>query len=178
MLPTTVKKLNKNTFEKTQSDVITKVYVTSKEQYEDTKNFPVGTGHKLYLKDDSVWTADDFTYGEESFGLWPADDYHSTKNFTVHVVTGFSEQGLEKIKVNKNLVIPAKDSDGKKIQGIGSKAFSRTKTEEELQIETLTLPENVKASCEASTWQEVEGLAERGDFFIGASAFTRNKLTT
>ncbi len=50
MLPTTVKKLNKNTFEKTQSDVITKVYVTSKEQYEDTKNFPVGTGHKLYLK--------------------------------------------------------------------------------------------------------------------------------
>ena len=47
---TTVKKLNKNTFEKTQSDVITKVYVTSKEQYEDTKNFPVGTGHKLYLK--------------------------------------------------------------------------------------------------------------------------------
>ena len=75
MLPTTVKKLNKNTFEKTQSDVITKVYVTSKEQYEDTKNFPEGTGHKLYLKDDSVWTADDFTYGEESFGLWPADDY-------------------------------------------------------------------------------------------------------
>ena len=71
MLPTTVKKLNKNTFEKTQSDVITKVYVTSKEQYEDTKNFPEGTGHKLYLKDDSVWTADDFTYGEESFGLWP-----------------------------------------------------------------------------------------------------------
>ncbi len=129
MLPTTVKKLNKNTFEKTQSDVITKVYVTSKEQYEDTKNFPEGTGHKLYLKDDSVWTADDFTYGEESFGLWPADDYRSTKNFTVHVVTGFSEQGLEKIKVNKNLVIPAKDSDGKKIQGIGSKAFSRTQRE-------------------------------------------------
>ena len=111
---TTVKKLNKNTFEKTQSDVITKVYVTSKEQYEDTKNFPVGTGHKLYLKDDSVWTADDFTYGEESFGLWPADQYSTIKNFTVHVVTGFSEQGLEKIKVNKNLVIPAKDSDGKK----------------------------------------------------------------
>lgn len=179
MLPTTVKKLNKNTFEKTQSDVITKVYVTSKEQYEDTKNFPEGTGHKLYLKDDSVWTADDFTYGEESFGLWPADDYRSTKNFTVHVVTGFSDQGKEKIKVNKNLVIPAKDANGKKIQGIGTGAFSRkAKGEEDLQIETLTLPENVKASCEPSTWQEVQGLTERGDFFIGASAFMRNKLTT
>lgn len=179
MLPTTVKKLNKNTFEKTQSDIITKVYVTSKEQYEDSKNFPEGTGHKLYLKDDSVWTADDFTYGEESFGLWPADDYHSTKNFTVHVVTGFSDQGKEKIKVNKNLVIPAKDANGKKIQGIGTGAFSRkAKGEEDLQIETLTLPENVKASCEPSTWQEVQGLTERGDFFIGASAFMRNKLTT
>lgn len=173
MLPTTVKKLNKNTFEKTQSDVITKVYVTSKEQYEDTKNFPEGTGHKLYLKDDSVWTVDDFTYGEESFGLWPADDYHSTKNFTVHVVTGFSEQGKEKIKVNKNLVIPEKDANGKKIQGIGAGAFSRKATgEEDLRIETLTLTENVKASCEPSTWQEVQGLTERGDFFIGASAFT------
>ena len=179
MLPTTVKKLNKNTFEKTQSDVITKVYVTSKEQYKDTKNFPEGTGHKLYLKDDSVWTADDFTYGEESFGLWPADDYRSIKNFTVHVVTGFSDQGKEKIKVNKNLVIPAKDANGKKIQGIGTGAFSRkAKGEEDLQIETLTLPENVKASCEPSTWQEVQGLTERGDFFIGASAFMRNKLTT
>ena len=179
MLPTTVKKLNKNTFEKTQSDVITKVYVTSKEQYEDTKNFPEGTGHKLYLKDDSVWTVDDFTYGEESFGLWPADDYHSTKNFTVHVVTGFSEQGKEKIKVNKNLVIPEKDANGKKIQGIGAGAFSRKATgEEDLRIETLTLTENVKASCEPSTWQEVQGLTERGDFFIGASAFMRNKLTT
>lgn len=123
MLPTTVKKLNKNTFEKTQSDVITKVYVTSKEQYEDTKNFPEGTGHKLYLKDDSVWTVDDFTYGEESFGLWPADDYHSTKNFTVHVVTGFSEQGKEKIKVNKNLVIPEKDANGKKNSGYRSRCI-------------------------------------------------------
>ena len=111
--------------------------------------------------------------------MWPADDYRSTKNFTVHVVTGFSDQGKEKIKVNKNLVIPAKDANGKKIQGIGTGAFSRkAKGEEDLQIETLTLPENVKASCEPSTWQEVQGLTERGDFFIGASAFMRNKLTT
>ena len=53
----------------------------------------------------------------------PADAYQSTKNFTVHVVTGFSDQGTEKIKVNKNLVIPAKDANGKKIRGIGTGAF-------------------------------------------------------
>ena len=90
--------------------------------------------------------------------MWLWMTYHSTKNFTVHVVTGFSEQGKEKIKVNKNLVIPEKDANGKKIQGIGAGAFSRKATgEEDLRIETLTLPENVKASCEPSTWQEVQG---------------------
>ena len=72
-LPTTVTKLNKNTFRKEYSDatqaVVTKVYVTSKEQYEDTTNFPASDYHKLYLKDDSVWTAEDFTYGNQEFCL-------------------------------------------------------------------------------------------------------------
>lgn len=174
-LPTTVTKLNKNTFRKEYSDatqaVVTKVYVTSKEQYEDTTNFPASDYHKLYLKDDSVWTAEDFTYGDQEFALWPADAYSSVKNFKVHVVTGFSEQGVAKLENNKNLVIPAKDSDGKKIQGIGDQAFNKK------GITTLTLPENIKAPCDPSTWQEGQGVTERGDFFIGASAFLGNELT-
>lgn len=175
-LPTTVTKLNKNTFRREYSDatqvVVTKVYVTSKEQYEDTKNFPASDYHKLYLKNDSVWTAEDFTYGDQEFALWPADTYSSAKNFKVHVVTGLSEQGVEKLENNKNLVIPAKDSDGKKIQGIGDQAFYKK------GITTLTLPENVKAPCDPSTWQEGQGVTERGDFFIGASAFLGNELTS
>ena len=175
-LPTTVIKLNKNTFRKEYSDdtqaLVTKVYVISKEQYEDTKNFPASDYHKLYLKDDSVWTAEDFTYGDQEFCLWPADAYVSENNFKVHVVTGLSEQGTAKLEVNKNLVIPAKDSDGKKIQGIGDQAFYKK------GITTLTLPENVKAPCDPSTWQEGQGITERGDFFIGASAFLSNELTS
>lgn len=175
-LPTTVIKLNKNTFRKEYSDdtqaLVTKVYVISKEQYEDTKNFPASDYHKLYLKDDSVWTAEDFTYGDQEFCLWPADAYVSENNFKVHVVTGLSEQGTAKLEVNKNLVIPAKDSDGKKIQGIGDRAFYKK------GITTLTLPENVKAPCDPSTWQEGQGITERGDFFIGASAFLGNELTS
>lgn len=175
-LPTTVTKLYENTFRKEYSDdtqaVVTKVYVTSKEQYEDTTNFPASDYHKLYLKDDSVWTAEDFTYGDQEFCMWPADAYSSVKNFKVHVVTGLSEQGTAKLEVNKNLVIPAKDSDGKKIQGIGDQAFYKK------GITTLTLPENVKAPCDPSTWQEGQGVTERGDFFIGASAFLGNELTS
>lgn len=172
-LPTTVTKLNANTFTRSQSDIVTKVYVTSKAQYEDTKNFPTSKYHKLYLKDDSVWTADDFTYGEESFAVYPANEYSAVPNFDVHVVTGFSEQGAAKLEVNKNLVIPSKDSDGKKIQGVGKAAFKGK------GIETLTLPENVKASWDDTTWETSgKGVTERGDFFIGHEAFRNNNLKT
>lgn len=172
-LPTTVTKLYDNTFTRTKSDVVTKVYVTSKEQYEDTKNFPASQYHKLYLKDDSIWTADDFTYGEESFAVYPAGEYSTVPNFDVHVVTGLSEQGTAKLEVNKNLVIPAKDPDGKKVQGVGNAAFKGK------GIETLTLPENVKASWDDSTWKTSgKGVTERGDFFIGYEAFRNNNLKT
>ena len=172
-LPTTVTKLPDTTFTRTQSDVVTKVYVTSKSQYEDTKNFPASQYHKLYLKDDSVWTAEDFIYGEEVFELYPASEPSKTQTFTAHVVTGLSEQGTAKLDVNKNLVIPDKDADGKKIQGVGNAAFKGK------GIETLTLPENVKVSWDDSTWSTSgKGVTKRGDFFIGYEAFRNNKLKT
>ena len=121
----------------------------------------------------SAWTAEDFLYGEMEIALYPAGEYVSTPNFTLWVVTGLSEAGTVKLETNKDLVIPATDADGKKVQGIGNKAFYN------LGITSLSLPENVKASYDDSTWETTgKGLTERGDFFIGSGAFQKNALTT
>lgn len=176
-LPSTVTKINKNTFRKEYSDdtaaVVTKVYVSLKSQYDDTKNFPASEFHQLYLSDTSVWTAEDFTYGEEAFELYPASEEDKKLNVNARVVTGFSENGLKKLETNKNLVIPAKDSKGKVVQGIGKSAFNKA------GITSLTLPENAKAAYDDKIWSTTgQGLKERGDFFIGASAFLGNALNT
>lgn len=176
-LPVTVEKLKKNIFRKEYSDgsdaVVTKVYVSSKEQYEDKVNFPASDFHKLYLTDESVWTAEDYTYAETTFTLYPAGETSKKVSVDAWVVSGLSEQGVKKLETNKKLVIPAKDTNGKNIQGIGEKAFSK------MGIESLTLPKNVKADWDDATWETSgKGVKERGDFFIGASAFLGNNLTT
>lgn len=175
-LPKTVTKLPKNTFRKEYSDstetVVTKVYVSLQSQYEDKENFPESEYHKLYLTDTSVWTANDFTYGTESFELYPASEKAKKITVPAWVVTGLSEIGENKIKTNTDVVIPATDSNGKKVQGVGNAALDK------LGITSLTLPKEVKATYDDNTWTSTgKGLTERGDFFIGASAFLGNKLT-
>ena len=175
-LPKTVTKLSKNTFRKEYSDsteaVVTKVYVSLQSQYEDKENFLESEYHKLYLTDTSVWTANDFTYGTESFELYPASEKAKKITVPAWVVTGLSEIGENKIKTNTDVVIPATDSNGKKVQGVGNAALDK------LGITSLTLPKEVKATYDDNTWTSTgKGLTERGDFFIGASAFLGNKLT-
>ena len=176
-IPKTVTEIADNAFEKQYSDstvgITTKLYVSLKSQYDDKTNFPSNDYQKVYLTDDSVWTAEDFTYGEESFTMYPANEYSSVPNFTAWVVTGLSETGEQKIGANKELVIPAEDPDGRKIQGIGSGAFYG------MGITSLTLPEDVKTEWYDSTWSTSgKGVTERGDFFIASRAFGRNELTT
>ena len=174
-VPSTVTKIAANAFAKVYSSgeagVVTKLYVSQQAQYEDKDNFPSNDYQKVYLTDDSVWTAEDFTYGEESFALYPADDYSSVPNITAWVVTGLSETGEAKIGTNKDLVIPAEDPDGRKVQGVGASAFYRQ------GITSLTLPEGVTTAWD-DAWGTDEAVTERGDFFIGASAFLGNELTT
>ena len=177
-LPASVTKIGAQTFEKVYSSgadgVQTKVYVSLKSQYEDTKNFPSNDYQKMYLTDASVWTAEDFTYGTESFALYQASNYSSAANFTdMYVVTGLSDMGLEKIESNKALSIPAKDPDGKKIQGVGSFALDK------LGIVSLTLPETERvANDKGWTPNAANEDNKRGNFFIGSSAFLGNELTT
>lgn len=119
------------------------------------------------------WDAADFTYGTETFELHPAGEPGKKLTVDAWVITGFSTTGEEKLALNTDLVIPATDPDGKKVQGVGTAAFKNK------GITSLELPKNVMAPYDDTTWDSIgKGLTERGDFFIGYEAFRKNKLTT
>lgn len=132
-----------------------------------------GTGEEK--KDETpasnAWEAADFTYGEWTIDindmLCPSNDANAYLKTTVWVVTGLSDSGKAKLENNKNLVIPAKDPDGKKIQGVGASAFKS------MGITSVKFPENVKTANDTK-WDS--NVKERGDFFIGGLAFMSNNL--
>lgn len=132
-----------------------------------------GTGEEK--KDETpasnAWEATDFTYGEWTIDtndmLCPSDDTTAYLKTTVWVVTGLSDSGKVKLENNKDLVIPEKDPDGKKVQGVGANAFKS------MGITSVKFPENVKAANDTNWGSNVK---ERGDFFIGSLAFYANNL--
>lgn len=171
-LPKSVTKVDKNAFVKQYSGgatpVETKIYVQKKSQYEDKKNFPDNAGmHRYIFKNDGEWTADDFVYDTQNFDVYRATNTTDKIVVDAWVVKGLSDSGKEKLKVNKNLVIPSNDPSGKKVQGVGTGAFSK------LGIQSVTFPENVKAPYDGK-WNST--LKERGDFFIGANSFSGNEI--
>ena len=132
-----------------------------------------GTGEEK--KDETpasnAWEAADFTYGEWAIDkndmLCPSNDSEAYLKTTVWVVTGLSDSGKAKLENNKDLVIPAKDSDGKKVQGVGKEAFKK------MGLTSVQFPENVKTDNDTN-WDS--SVKERGDFFIGNLAFQGNNL--
>lgn len=106
-------------------------------------------------KKDSVWTSDDFIYGNIATTL--------LNNPTFFGITGFSEKGKEKLKTHRTLDIPydieIKENGNKirkKIRGIGANAFKG------YGIENLNLP-TMKDGY--------------NKFLIEAGAFADNKLS-
>lgn len=83
--------------------------------------------------EDNQWKVEDFTY-----------------NGTI--ITGFSNSGKEKLKTNKDLILPKVNGEGKSITNIGENAFSN------MGLASLTIPEGVN------------GLV------VGAGAFRENQL--
>lgn len=132
-----------------------------------------GTGEEK--KDETpasnAWEATDFTYGEWTIDsnamICPSNDTKAYLKTTVWVVIGLSDSGKAKLENNKDLVIPAKDPDGKKIQGVGASAFKK------MGITSVQFPENVK-TADDTNWDK--NVKERGDFFIGSLAFQSNDL--
>ena len=72
--------------------------------------------------DSSIWTADDFTYTTLTQTLNGCD---YTRQFQISgpAIAGFSETGEEKLKTNKNLVIPSENDKGETLVGVAAKAF-------------------------------------------------------
>lgn len=132
-----------------------------------------GTGEEK--KDETpasnAWEATDFTYGEWAIDkndmICPSNDTEAYLKTTVWVVTGLSDSGKAKLENNKDLVIPAKDPDGKKVQGVGKEAFKK------MGLTSVQFPENVKTANDTN-WDS--SVKERGDFFIGNLAFQGNNL--
>ena len=132
-----------------------------------------GTGEEK--KDETpasnAWEATDFTYGEwvidSNAMLCPSNDTEAYLKTTIWVVTGLSDSGKAKLENNKDLVIPAKDPDGKKVQGVGKDAFKK------MGLTSVQFPENVKTANDTN-WDS--NVKERGDFFIGNLAFQSNDL--
>lgn len=132
-----------------------------------------GTGEEK--KDETpasnAWEATDFTYGEWAIGendkICPSNDSKAYLKTTAWVVTGLSDSGKAKLENNKDLVIPEKDPDGKKVQGVGKDAFKK------MGLTSVQFPENVKTANDTN-WDS--SVKERGDFFIGNLAFQGNNL--
>lgn len=119
---------------------------------------------------DDKWTTADFTYGEYEKLMYGCD---YSRQFYVRgkVITGFSKQGEEKLKNNKNLVIPAKGPDGKNIVGIGESAFK------EKGLESVQFPTGMMTPYDDPlATKEEERVTRRGNFVIGESSFYGNNL--
>lgn len=175
-LPSTVKALSDKVFEKEYSDdtqaVKTKVYV-NKKQYSDKKNFPASDYHEYILKidkNDTEWDAYDFTYGKISQKLYPAHDTEEVTIIEGTGIIGLSAYGEAKLELNKNVVIPKKDTEGKTIIGIGERAFQKK------GIESVVFPEGVMTDCHDNN--VAEGVTKRGNFIILSNAFSGNALTS
>ena len=123
----------------------------------------------LVINKNWLYTSEDFTYKDNA-------------------ITGFSESGKAKFKVNKDLVLPDKNPDGKDIEVIGKSAFSLEKdpgvkfgtdtVSSANGMKSLKLPKNLKRIEEdafrLNNFKNVD-FPETLEY-IGGSAFNGNRL--
>lgn len=114
-----------------------------------------------------AWTAEDFTYGNAEKLIYGCD---YSRQFTVSgkVVTGFSASGEEKLKTNKDLVLPRKDDQGNVLVGVGGGAFK------EKGLTSVKFPTGMMVPYNDTVTNFV---TKRGNFIIFEGAFAKNELT-
>ncbi len=121
----------------------------------------------LKIKSDMDWTKEDFTYEGSK-------------------ITGYSKSGIEKFKVNKNLIIPDTSPDGKTITSIGKEAFL-TKDGVVYRTDDVYSPLGLKSVKIPDTVEIIEDSAFRQNNlshvnlpkslkYIGNTAFNANQL--
>ena len=123
----------------------------------------------LVINKNALYTSEDFTYKDNA-------------------ITGFSESGKVKFKVNKDLVLPDKTPEGKDIEVIGKSAFSLLKdpgvnfgtdtVSSANGMVSVKLPQNLKRIEEdafrLNNFKNVEFPSTLE--YIGGSAFNGNRL--
>ena len=123
----------------------------------------------LVINKNALYTSEDFTYKDNA-------------------ITGFSESGKVKFKVNKDLVLPDKNPEGKDIEVIAESAFDLTKDKgvkfgtdtvsSANGMKSLKLPKNLKRIEEdafrLNNFKNVD-FPETLEY-IGGSAFNGNRL--
>ena len=134
-------------------------------QKQDTSNNETTAGASD--TESSQWTAADFVYEDFSQTLYGCD---YSREFTISgkVVAGFSDSGKEKVKTNKDLVIPKKDDHGNTLVGVGDSAFKNQ------GLTSVTFPEGMRVSYDDTVTNKI---TRRGNFVIAGSAFANNQLT-
>lgn len=123
----------------------------------------------------NAWKAEDFTYG------WVEKKFLSKNGY--YAVTGFSEKGLKKFALNKELVIPARglmDEGGivreREIGGIAEKAFAK-KGIQALRIEIPTGCQEYIIDNGAFEGNEIKAFEiPEGMKYIEAFAFKNNQI--
>ena len=97
-----------------------------------------------------------------------------------YMITGFSESGKAKAESgNTDLVIPATDSSGRRVEGIATSAFRTSVTG--ISLTSVKFPEDVMTSDNIDNegkWASIvnKPLTERGAFVICSYAFNGNEL--
>lgn len=110
--------------------------------------------------------------------LWNAKDFEYNKD---GAVTGLSESGIAKRKVNKDLVIPSKTPDGKKVEEIGSTdSYTGLFATEDEKFDSLYMPNTIhKIGDRAFCSNGLKEVAFSGTLTgIGMLAFSNNELTS
>ncbi len=126
---------------------------------------------------DSVWHVSDFTYG--ILKVTKTEEDGTETKLSLKAVTGFSENGLEKVKTLKDLVLPSQNSDGEKIEAVANEAFKGDFGKKRLN--SLEIPEGYRViGSMAFAFNGCGGELVLPDSmeFVDGAAFFRNEFTS
>lgn len=130
---------------------------------------------KLPEQDEEKWQADDFTYK-----ILKLNKIENGEKIAVDLnsVSGFSDKGREKLKTNKNLVLPTVDTSGQNVEAVDDRAFSGSPGTK--RLDTLKIPEGyVYIGSTAFAFNGCGGELILPDSmeYVGPAAFFRNEFT-
>lgn len=122
------------------------------------------------------WTTEDFKFGTMKVKVL---ENGVEQEVELNAVTGFSDKGLEKVKIVKDLELPKVDDKNKPVEAVNNGAFSANFGEK--RLDTLKIPEGYKViGSMAFAFNGCGGDLVLPDSmeFVDSAAFFRNEFTS